>query len=172
MRCHPEGPRQAQEVGPCELHEVQQGQVQGPAHGSGQPPVSYQCRLGDEGIERSPEEKDLGVLLDEKLDICSPEGQPYPGLHQEKHSQQVKGGESSALLCSGETSPGVLRPAPEPSEQERQGAVGAGPEEATKIIQGLEHLSSERLRVGAVQPGEEKAPGRPYSSLPVPEGAL
>ena len=25
--------------------------------------------------------------------------------------------------------------------------------------------------MGAVQPGEEKAPGRPYSSLPVPEGA-
>ena len=25
--------------------------------------------------------------------------------------------------------------------------------------------------VGAVQPGEEKAPGRPYCSLPVPEGA-
>ena len=25
--------------------------------------------------------------------------------------------------------------------------------------------------VGAVQPGEEKAPGRPYGSLPVPEGA-
>ena len=27
-------------------------------------------------------------------------------------------------------------------------------------------------RVGAVQPGEEKAPGRPCSSLPVPEGSL
>ena len=27
------------------------------------------------------------------------------------------------------------------------------------------------MRVGVVQPGEEKAPGRPYSSLPVPTGA-
>jgi len=27
-------------------------------------------------------------------------------------------------------------------------------------------------KVWAVQPGEEKAPGRPYSSLPVPEGGL
>ena len=42
---------------------------------------------------------------------------------------------------------GVLCPALEPSAQERHGLVGAGPEEATKMIQGLEHLSyEERLR--------------------------
>jgi len=35
MRCHPEGPGQAGEVGLCEPHEVQQGQVQGPTPGSG-----------------------------------------------------------------------------------------------------------------------------------------
>ena len=28
------------------------------------------------------------------------------------------------------------------------------------------------LRAGALQPGEEKAPSRPYSSLPVPEEGL
>ena len=43
--------------------------------------------------------------------------------------------------------PGVLCPGLEPSGQERHGPVGAGPEEATKMVRGLEHLShEERLR--------------------------
>lgn len=36
---------------------------------------------------------------------CSPEGQPYPGLHQKKHGQQVERGDSPPLLCSCETLP-------------------------------------------------------------------
>jgi len=65
-------------------------------------------------------------------DTSLAEGQPYPGLHPKQRGQQVEGGDSAPLLRSGETSLGVLHPALEPSAQERHGAVGAGPEEATK----------------------------------------
>jgi len=64
----------------------------------------------------------------------SPEGQPYPGLHQKKHGQHVEGGDSAPLLRSGESPPGVLCPVLEPSAQDRHGPVGAGPEEATEMI--------------------------------------
>ena len=100
----------------------------------------------------------------------SPEGRPYPGLHQEKHGQQGKGGDPAPLLCSGETPPGVLCPSLKPSAQDRPGAVGAGPEEAAKMIRRLEHLWGKAERVGFVQPEEGMAPGRPYSSFQVPEG--
>jgi len=73
----------------------------------------------------------------------SPEGQLYPGLHQGKRGHQVKGGDSAPLLRSGETPPRVLPPALEPSTQERYGPVGAGPDEVTEMIRGLEHLSCE-----------------------------
>jgi len=64
----------------------------------------------------------------------SPEGQPCPGLHPQQCVQQGEGGDSASLLHSGETPSEVLCPALEPSAQDRPGAVGAGPEEATKVI--------------------------------------
>ncbi|KAK4818961.1 LOW QUALITY PROTEIN: hypothetical protein QYF61_022628 [Mycteria americana] len=86
----------------------------------------------------------------------SPESQPYPGLHQKKRGQQVEGGDSAPLLCSGETPPGVLRPALEPSAQERYGRVGAGLEEGHKNDQrdGTPLLQRKAERVGVVQPGQ------------------
>jgi len=91
----------------------------------------------------------------------SPEGQPDPRQHQEKRGQQVEGGDSAPLLRSPETPPGVLRPALEPSAQERHGTVEAGPEEAHEDDQraGAPLLRGQAEGVGAVQPGEEKAPG-------------
>ena len=64
-----------------------------------------------------------------------------------KNEINLEGGNSAPLLHSGESQPGVLHPALEPSAQERHRAVGAGPEEATKMIRGMGHLSCEgRLR--------------------------
>ena len=63
---------------------------------------------------------------------CSSEGQPYSGLCEEKRGQQIEGGDSAPLLCSGETPLGDLYPALEPPAQEGHGAIGAGPEEGQK----------------------------------------
>jgi len=66
--------------------------------------------------------------------VCSLESQPYPGLHNKKHDQQVSGGDSPPLLRPGESPLGVLHPALEPSAQDKHGPVGEGPEEATAMI--------------------------------------
>ena len=63
---------------------------------------------------------------------CSPEGQPYPGLHHKQRGQQAEGGDSALLLCPGETPSGVLCPALELPAQERHGADGMGPEQGHK----------------------------------------
>jgi len=106
-----------------------------------------QYRLGDEDIESSPDEKNLRVLVDEKLDmshqcvLTAQKASHTLGCIPQQRGQQGEGGDSAPLLCSGETPLGVLCPALEPSAQDRRGPVGVGPEEATKMIRGLEHLS-------------------------------
>ncbi|PKU45539.1 protein themis isoform x2 [Limosa lapponica baueri] len=86
----------------------------------------------------------------------SPESQPHP----------------APLVCSCETPPGVRHPALESSAQEGLGPVGTGPAEGHEGDQraGALLLRRQAERVGIVQPGEEKALQRPYSSLPVPKG--
>ena len=61
----------------------------------------------------------------------NPKSQTYPGLRQKKCGQQVKGGDPAPLLCVGEASLQRCLDV-ESSEQERDGPVGAHPEESHK----------------------------------------
>ncbi|KAK4815809.1 hypothetical protein QYF61_007249 [Mycteria americana] len=83
----------------------------------------YQYRLGDEGIESSPAEKELEVLVNEKLDMsqqCALTAQKANHISWAA-SKKVEGGDSATLLCSGETPPGIVCPVLESSAQERNG---------------------------------------------------
>jgi len=103
----------------------------------------------------------------------SPESQSYPGLHQKHHGQQGKGGDPVPLLCTGETSPGVLHSDVESSEQEGYGPVGVCPEEGHKNDPryGTALLGGLAERAGAVKPAEEKVP-RSYHGLSISKGKL
>jgi len=104
--------------------------------GQGKPQNQY--RLGDEATESSPAEKDLGILVDEKLDmnyqcvLAAQKGNRILGCIRSSVGSRAREGIQS--LCSPLVRPhlGVLRPALEPSAQERHGPVGAGPEEGHK----------------------------------------
>ncbi|KAJ7410298.1 hypothetical protein BTVI_53881 [Pitangus sulphuratus] len=70
--------------------------------------TQIEFRLADELIVSSPAEKDLGVLVEEKVNMSlqygsgRPESPLYPGLHQKRSDQQVEGGDLP-LLCPCET---------------------------------------------------------------------
>ncbi|KAK4825667.1 hypothetical protein QYF61_001490 [Mycteria americana] len=114
----------------------------------GQGNHQYQYRLGDGWIESCSAEKDLGILVDEKLDMswqCVLAAQKASCiLGFIKRSVASRSREGILPLYSA-----LVRPprGTASSLQEGHGPVGAGPEEATKMVRGLEHLSCEdRLR--------------------------
>jgi len=129
----------------------------------------YQCRLGDEGIESSPAEKDLEVLVDEKLEVS----QKYV-LTTQKASRilgYIKTSLASRLrqvilpLYSA-----LLRPHLESCVQLWSSRHSKNVElleqvqrRATKVTRELEHLSyKERLRAFELF-SLEKTRGTPYS---------
>jgi len=77
-------------------------------------------------MESSPEEKDLRVLVDEKLVITQ---QCAFSAQKPNH---ILGCIKRNVASSRETPPQVLHPSLEPSAQESQGSAGADPEEGHK----------------------------------------
>ncbi|GAB0190473.1 mitochondrial enolase superfamily member 1 [Grus japonensis] len=98
----------------------------------------HNYRVGGEWIESSPEEKGLGVLINEKLNMTR---QCVLAAQKANHILGcIKRGVTSRSrevilpLCSHETPPGVLHPILGP-QHNRHGAVGASPEEGHEADQ-------------------------------------
>ncbi|PKU45441.1 hypothetical protein llap_4264 [Limosa lapponica baueri] len=97
------------------------------------------------GIQIQDGELECLILPD--VEVYAQKANRILGCIKSSMASRSKGGDSAPLLCPGETSPGVLCPALRMLAQEGHGPVAAGPEEATKMIRGLEHLSYEdRMR--------------------------
>ena len=95
--------------------------------------ISFVLNLQDLRTEAC--HRDIGrwtIRYEPSMCTRSPEGQLYLGLHQKQCGQQVEGGDSPLLLCSGETSLRVLCPALGILAQDRHVPAGAGPEEGHK----------------------------------------
>jgi len=98
----------------------------------GQGNAKHRYKLNRECLESSPEEKDLGVLVDGRLNMssqCMLAAQKANSILGCIKRTMIKGGDSAPLLCSHGTPPEVLCPVLGSPIQEGHQAAGAGSEE-------------------------------------------
>ena len=101
---------------------------------------THQYRLGADLLERSSAEKDLGVLVDNRMAMsqqCALADKRANGtlgciMHYKEHGQKGKGGDPCPLLCPGKATFGMLCPVQGSSVQERRGSPRKSPAEGHK----------------------------------------
>jgi len=158
---------------------MKSSKAKGKAMHMGQANPKHKYRLGRKRRGNSPEEKDLGVLVDKKLNMTW----QYV-LTAQKANSALSCIPSSVASRSreGDSAPSApLRRDPTRSPASSSEALSTGKPwtcwsrarrgHKNDLRAGTTLLGRKAERVGAVQPGEGNASGRPYSSLQVPEGA-
>ena len=149
----------------------------------GQRNPRHPYRLEGAVLESTPTQKNLGVLIDEKLNMsqqCVLAAQKANGiLGSIKRGVASRDREVIVPLCSALVRPHLEYCVQVWSSQYRKDRelLERVQRRATKMIRELEHLPYEdRLRelglFNFVQPGEEKSVGQPHTVSPQPKGSL